>query len=237
MTKISNTLENLGSIIKFEQPKARKRVINYIGEKLSNHDRLILSESKKKEDAKFSELNRKEQVKNKVVAIMEIASNKREVPTALKESLKAICKESDFVAEMIVIMRNADGTVKYRNLVKYVGNGFEILKETFGDGEINAKFQKCPFGLLIDKFNLDFAKYWNGCEVLVSEKTIIANKKGKETEKELTASLIYHRLKTAIIANRAKLLSGVNSNGLLTNILNAKLDISANKKALKVAQD
>jgi hypothetical protein len=134
-------------------------------------------------------------------------------------------------------MRNADGTVKYRNLVKYVGNGFEILKETFAVGENNAKFQKLPLGLFIDKFELSFEKYFVGCEVILSEKTIVTNNKGKESEKEIKASLVYHRLKTAIIAKRAELLSGVNSNGLLTNILNAKLDISANKKALKVAQD
>lgn len=234
MTKISNSLESLGSIITFEQPT---KTVNVIGHKLTETEKEAIIIANKKAESKFSELNRKEQVKNKIVAIMDLSQSGYEVPTALKESLKAIAKESDFVAEMIVIQRNADCTVKYRNLVKYVGNGFEILKETFEAGENNAKFKKCEFGLLIDKFNLDFGKYWNGCEVLVSEKTMIANKKGKETEKELKASLIYHRLKTAIIDNRAKLLSGVNKNGLLTNILNAKLDISANKKALKIAQD
>ena len=234
MTKISNSLETLGSIITFEQPT---KVVNVIGHKLTEMEKEVIKIANLKADAKLSELNRKEQVKNKIVAIMDIAESGHEVPVSLKESLKAIAKDSDFVAEMIVIMRNADGSVKYRNLVKYVGNGFEILKETFEAGENNAKFKKCEFGLLIDKFNLDFGKYWNGCEVLVSESKWSLNKKGVSTEKEIKASLIYHRLKTAIINNRAELLAGVNSNGLLTNILNAKLDISANKKALKVAQD
>jgi hypothetical protein len=187
--------------------------------------------------AKFAELNRKEQVKNKIIAIRELTSKGLEVPQSLKESLKLIAKDSDFTSEMIVIARNTDGTIKYKNLVKYIGTGFEMLKETFEAGENNAKFQKMTFGLFIDKFDLDFSKVFKGFEVLISEKTLITTNKGKETEKELKASLLFHRLKTQIIDKRSKLLAGQNSSSLMTNILNAKIDISANKKALKTTQD